>query len=491
MLKRLSNLGFRRLLIRAGVIISSVTAVTIYADERGVSYRELIVIFALAILGVIVFGGESGIRWGFVLWVLTLALGYRTVSVTKELPLHPSEILLWLLLACICVQRRLVANARLTFPVWLWLFIPFCVLAWWPLVSISGGLRWDRMLNEFRNFVLLIPLMIVAPVVLQEKRYWRHLLAAFFIMSSFIAFLGTLEYWFPNLVSLFPEFIGKAYKPTITEEGFVRAQFAFWGSASATFICVLAVPAVIVLGRWWARWWQRTVIGLAAGLQIVGIYIGGYRSMWLIVLIQVITACLLRLRKQGAILAVLFIVISVGGYQLLPRTTERAMSGIAALQLQPTDSSAAGRKTRALDAVEATVDAPFGGGWSRAGWVHSDFLQVAVNLGFIPAFIFLGGCIYTGIRLARRVLPKLRRHEDVDFGLSLMVAFIGVGGILAMEGVSVLPQSVLPVWFVWVLADVWLRQTADAPEANTYFLPLEYQYRLMPLQASSNLNREA
>jgi hypothetical protein len=30
-----------------------------------------------------------------------------------------------------------------------------------------------------------------------------------------------------------------------------------------------------------------------------------------------------------------------------------------------------------------------------------------------------------------------------------------------MEGVEVLPQFVLPVWFVWVLVEVWLQQTPD------------------------------
>jgi hypothetical protein len=35
-----------------------------------------------------------------------------------------------------------------------------------------------------------------------------------------------------------------------------------------------------------------------------------------------------------------------------------------------------------------------------------------------------------------------------------------------MEGVSVLPQLVLPVWFVWALAESWLRQTAEQCELN-------------------------
>src|SRR5207302_7061004 len=129
-------------------------------------------------------------------------LGYRTISVTPELAIHPAELLLWLLLVCILAQRRLVSNARLVFPVWLWMFIPFWLLAWWPM--ISGGAPWDRMLNEFRNFLLLIPLTIVATVVLQRERYWRYLLLAFFVASSCIALMGILEYWFPEVTSFFP-----------------------------------------------------------------------------------------------------------------------------------------------------------------------------------------------------------------------------------------------------------------------------------------------
>src|SRR5712692_5818315 len=97
----------------------------LYADQYGLSYRELILACGLLIVGVIVFGKELGVRMGFVLWVLTLAFGYRTIELTRDLPLHPSEVLLWLLLLCVLMQRRLAASARLALPVWLWMFIPF------------------------------------------------------------------------------------------------------------------------------------------------------------------------------------------------------------------------------------------------------------------------------------------------------------------------------------------------------------------------------
>ena len=228
------------LIVLASVLLYS------YADQRGLSYRELIVVSSVLIIAVIVFGRELGIRLGFVLWVFTLGLGYRTIELTRDLTIHPSEVLLWIILACILVQRRLVSNANLAFPLWLWIFIPFWVLAWWPM--IGGGGRWDQMLNEFRNFLLLIPLIIVASIVVQRQQYWRYLLFAFFLTSSCIAVMGILEYWFPEMDKLFPAFISNT-KPTLSAEGFARATFSFWGGAAATFICVLALPSAIALAN--------------------------------------------------------------------------------------------------------------------------------------------------------------------------------------------------------------------------------------------------
>ena len=477
-----------RFIVAASAILIGAAAFYYYVGRQGPSYKEIIVVVGALIAAVIIFGRELGVRYGFVLWVLTLTLGYRTIAVTPELAIHPSEILLWLLLGCILAQRRLVSSARLRFPIWLWLFIPFWVLAWWP--TITSGLPWDRMLNEFRNFLLIIPLMIVTAVVVQRERYWRYLLLAFFLAGSIIAVMGSLEYWFPEAIQLFPAFIGKAAAPTITEEGFVRAQFSFWGGPPATFICVLALPVSIVLAQWWPRRSQRALIVLGSVLQILAIYIGGYRSIWLILLVQVLTACVLRLRRQGAVIALLCLVLAVGGYELIPRTTERAISGISALQGKPTDSSARGRKGRALEAVESAIEFPLGSGWSSAGWTHSDFLQVAVNLGILGGIIFFGGCLYTLLRVGRRFLPNLRKRLHGDLGLSLFLSFTAVFGLLAMEGVTVLPQMALPVWFVWALTEVWLKQTSEAAELSPALQPTP-PYPLMPVHVPSVVETDA
>jgi hypothetical protein len=477
-----------RLIFAVAAIVAGALTFYYYLGKQGPSYKEVILAGGALIVAVIIFGRELGIRYGFVLWVLTLTLGYRTIAVTPELAIHPSEILIWLLLVCVLAQRKLVSRARLTFPIWLWVFIPFCVLAWWPM--ISGGAPWDRMLNEFRNFLLFVPLVIVAAVVLQRERYWRYLMLAFFVAGSLIGLMGVLEYWFPEVISFFPAFIGKASAPTVTEEGFVRAQFAFWGGPPATFICALALPAAIALAHWWTRRLQRAAIVAASILQVLAIYIGGYRSIWLILLIQLLTACVLRLRKQGAIIAVLCLVIVAGGYELVPRTSERALSGIAALQGHPTDTSATGRKNRAVSAFDNMIEAPFGSGWGSAGWVHSDFLQVTVNLGLLAGLIFFGGCAYTLLRLGRRFLRNYRNRQPGDLGLSLFLSFIAAFGLLTMEGVTVLPQMALPVWFVWALSEVWLRQTAEAPQLNIALAPLT-SYQLVPVSLPSSFKADA
>jgi hypothetical protein len=444
------------LAVLAAIVIS------LYALQQGFSYKELIVVFAALIGAVIVFRGEKGIRDGFVLWVLTLSLGYRTIEVTADLHIHPAELVLWLLLICIFWQRNLLTSNRLALPFWLWLFIPFWALAWWPLVVSDA--RWDLMLNEFRNFLLLIPLMIVASVVLQQRNYWRLLLLAFFVVSTWVALMGIIEYGFPEITRLFPAFMSGPAS-IVTREGFARASFSFWGGPVATFICVAALPSAIVLVRWWHVWWHRALIILASIGQIAAIYIGGYRSVWFILVIELLVAVPVRLRRQGALVAVICLVITLGGYQLIPTpASERAISGVQALQGRPIDSSALARKDRALASLDSAIEYPLGNGWASAGWPHSDFLQVAANLGILGGLIFLGGYLYTLWRLARRVLPRLRSGEDGDLGLSLLLSFIAAGGILAMEGVEVLPQLVLPVWFVWVLVEVWLRQTADRIE---------------------------
>jgi hypothetical protein len=460
------KLGKNALLV-AALMVLGVFAVEFYADRQGLSYKEVIVALALLVGGIVIFGGERGIRLGLVLWVLSLALGYRTVEWTRNLRIHPSEILLWVLIICVCAQRQFQTSTRFAMPWWVWMMVPFCVLGWWPL--IAGDAPWDKMFNEFRDFVLLIPLLIVCSAVLERKSYWHHLWLAFFVASTWISLLGVVEYAFPEVEKLFPAFIHAA-KPEVTADGFARAQFSFWGGSQATFICVLALPGALYLVNWWRGWLPRLAIVGAVVLQMMAIYVGGYRSIWLVLLVQVLAAFVLRVKKYGVAVAILVLLVSLGGYQFVPKTNERLTTGLSALQGNPTDHSAQDRKLRAIDAFNDSLESPFGKGWNGAGWVHSDFLQVSANLGIIAGLIFLGGFLFAMFRICGQ-LPASLRSGDGDLGLTLMLSFIAVGGLLALQGVEVLPQMMLPVWFVWSMVEIWLRQTSDVRQLSYSYAP--------------------
>src|ERR1700688_3460931 len=111
--------GFRlnkRFFIGIAVIVIVLVGFGLYAGGNGLSYKDLILGLGALIAAVIVFGGERGIRFGLVLWVLTLALGYRTVELTPNLRIHPSEILICLLFVCILARRRFLSAIRFPLP---------------------------------------------------------------------------------------------------------------------------------------------------------------------------------------------------------------------------------------------------------------------------------------------------------------------------------------------------------------------------------------
>jgi len=469
----IANNSRTTVLLGGALRVAAVVLAIIYLAPQSADYREVMIIGGALIAGVIVLGGEWGIRLGFVLWALSMAIGYRTFEVKKDLRIHPAEVLLWLLFTCVLAHRRLITENRVSLPMWVCLSMPFWLFGWWPL--IAGDAEWAGMLSEFRSFVIFIPLLFVAQIVLKQKQDWRYVLTAFFLASTWIAFMGSLEYWVPSVMRLFPAFI-KSAKAEAAADGFVRAQFSFWGNQSATFLCLLACPLALVLIRWWRGLLARVAIVTSAVLQLVAIYIGGFRSIWLMVVVQVAAGCFFGLRKRGLVVAALCVLVAAVGYQLIPKTEERVITTIAVLQGAPIDHSALVRQERALGAVDHIVENPLGSGWHSAGWVHSDFLQVGANLGILAALIFVGGYLFTFWKLAVTVktASAYPRGAAGELGFPLLLSFIGVGGLLATQGVEVLPQLMLPVWFIWVMVDVWLRQRSEATELSYAYAPSNF-----------------
>jgi len=442
-------------LIPVAVLLAILTDV--YIVDYGSSYREVIVALCLLAGFRVVLASRSGLKVGLVFLVTTFGLGYRTMSVTPNLRVHPSELVVLGLFGLLIMQQpkwpRSKDMARL--PTWFLLFIPFWLWGWRPLVS--GDIKWEFMFSEFKNFIVLIPLFVLASTALEEKSVWRPVLLTFYLVGTWIAAMGLLEYMYPQVKTLFPSFVSDPI-PYETGEGFQRANFSFWGTSDAVYICVLAMPIGTAVWEWWSASWKRALNVLIVATMLGAVYISGHRNAWLMITVQFLG--LLAVKKRYLLgLALLFVFLLA--YQLLPNAArDRVYSGAELVTGQPLkyDTSGTKRWGRATTSLTNSLEEPLGRGWAAAGWVHNDFLQVAENLGLAAGALFIGAFIFTLQRLWRRVGTASKLGEQRIPGTALLLSFTSVGIILATEAALDLPQQILPIWFIWVIAEIWLRQ---------------------------------
>lgn len=440
------------------IVVLLTTLTNVYILDYGISYR--VVIVALCVLASLrVFSaGRKGLKVGLVFLVASFGLGYRTMSINPYLRVHPSELVVLGLFGLLILQQAKWQRSKETarFPIWFILFVPFWLWGWRTL--ISGDIKWEFMFSEFKNFIMLIPLFVLASTTLEEKSAWRPVMLAFYLVGTWIAAMGLLEYMFPQVKTFFPGFVSDPI-PYSTGEGFQRASFSFWGSADAIYICVLALPMGVAVWEWWSASWTRALNVLLMAIMLGGAYISGHRNSWLMITLQFFG--FLMVKKQY-LLSVVVLLVFLFSYQLLPNAArERIYSGAELVTGQPLkyDTSGTKRWGRATTSLTNSLEEPLGRGWAAAGWVHNDFLQVAENLGLAAGALFIGAFIFTLQRLWRRVRTASKLGEQRIPGTALLLSFTSAGIILATEAALELPQLILPVWLIWVMVEIWLRQT--------------------------------
>src|SRR5262249_25094410 len=157
----------------------------------------------------------------------------------------------------------------------------------------------------------LIPLFAIVATVLQNKREWRTIGIFLYSTATFVAVLGLLEYFYPGIRGIFPQFVSNT-DPFVGEDGFARAAFSFWGHPAATFICAMAIPFVIpILKMWPPGQLGQILVWLSLGLHLAAVYLSGFRILWLIVAIQFLVWLVLN-RHYG--LGILATAAAMSGY---------------------------------------------------------------------------------------------------------------------------------------------------------------------------------
>lgn len=446
------------------IIVGGVLAVMLYATRYGIGYVEgLLLLFGLATVGIFL-TRRNTLAVGFYAWIVSFAIGYRGVFLTDRFPVYPVDLLLWALLMIWFVQRRRDEERRRPWlPIWVWALTPFWVMA--LLTGIANGNYWDSMLREAATFLAFIPMFIVAGELLTDIRTWRRTIRLFLGVGAVIALLGTVEYLFPSIRIAAGDIIADVQDAVVTS-GFRRAAFAFWGAPTASFVCLLAAPfalyALVV-----ASTKRQRLLSMAAGAACLwGVFIGGYRSLWLIALGMGLAFVILRINLLVGVVALVLTPLLT---QFLPGSASGWAQTFFIFQRDSTllDSSQQIRELRIANAWATTRQHPLGVGWAGSGWVHSDLFQTLANQGVIAGVILFGALLIVMVRLWLRLRRCDRHSAEFAMALSLLLSLLALTGLMLAQGIQVLPQIAYPGWFVWVLVELWLRRPITSELSGT------------------------
>lgn len=454
-------------LLAVPVVLLLAWQIGVYAGRTGITYLE-IVGGALAIAGIIMLGkGQAGIRFGYFVWILTLALGYRTVPIGQYLRLHPLFLLISALLIMLLVNKVMEHRdaIRVFIPRWLGIFMVF--LVWGMLNALFNGLNAEFALIILMSIGVVVPIIVLTYHVVVTERDWLRAVRFFYLAGTIIAVFGLLEFFFPAVRNFLPGVIAGSVLGT-DQFGFSRASFSFFGHPIATLICGLALPFVVFLYTKAASSFERLALLAGAALLVGAVYIGGYRSLWLTLLI--VFVAVFALRRDFAQLIVLLAVFAVI-YAVTPQAgRDRFVSIISAVEGELVDSSALNRAMRIEVTLQTVAENPLGVGLSASGWAHSDILQITADTGWLGGLVFTLWFLHSLYRLARRFI----RHRD-PLDESLLASMFIVMSILTLQTVMVLPQLSAPLWFIWSLVEVRLErarmvETAQQPQPLPQFL---------------------
>jgi hypothetical protein len=420
------------------------------------------ILYALIAISVFatLLAGERKLRVGFFIATLLLATGYRRAFFGKYIEIHPSEILFWFVALLLVFQNKPQKNQeqdKFHLPKWLPFFMIFWLWGW--ALSLFSKVPLDLAFNQFKPFLILPLIFWLTWKLLKEPNGFYIFLRGMFIAGSLIGGLGLFEYYLPGVAGSIPGF--SANPQTAADYmGFIRAHYSFYGAPTATFMLVITTPLALALWHRAKTLTQKWFLLAGVALQILGIYIGGYRSMWLTIGVEIILFVMLY---RGFFIGAFGLIPLALIYQSLPNEALLRLSTLfAAAAGKAVDSSAIKRINRASDAIATLQSHPMGLGWATSGWVHNDILQIAVDLGIIAVLIFIIAYLITAFRLTKKAFVLRGKLAKAEFQVSLaiLLSFIGSGFLYASQGITWQVFLVLPAWLIWALAEHW---TADPP----------------------------
>ncbi len=315
------------------------------------------------------------------------------------------------------------------------------------------------MIADALNFFFLVPLFMITFYLSETPKFWKSASMAFLASGTMICLLGAIEFFSPGFRSLLPGLIETNVEGLGSFSGFPRASFAFWGATPAVIIGALSLPMILLVPNFYKGWPAKILTLVIAVILSIGIYISGTRDAWVMTFVASILLAYFVFGTSGILLSGVFWFVASRFFS--PEVWNLILSIYTPFTSgQFVDTSVQKRFYRQQDAFHLALNNPFGVGWSGSGWVHGDFMQVAANLGILAGVLFLGWYLYT---LYRAWITYNKYPKDKVLQ-ALITGFVLCGIVLATEGAEVLPQYIMPVWFVWGLMEAYLQSKTKSFE---------------------------
>jgi O-antigen ligase len=418
------------------------------------AWRELIIV-VLGITGLLAMlvPSEGMLRLGIYVAALGMAFGWRTIAITPNLLIVPSEAIFWVLFLSLILRHVLLRK-----PLKLYLPNPLLVLVVLTIPSIIVGIgkgnALDNVVDYSKNLIMLVPTFIVVRNLVDSIGVWKRALVAATIVGLYLGLAATLLVFAPDIGLALLGDLGGGFSQAGT---FTRVGVPGWGVFAS-------LPMELVWGVTLGLWETATkrshqmFYALVLTVCTIGVIASGSRGSWLALLAGVVVYAFFHARISSSLARGLLVIAFIGVLAATVSLGDIVVRFESAFNPQLIDSSAFDRYERAQNAINQTLDSPiWGQGFGSVPFVHSDYLQIAVDMG-IPALVFflLGiGSVFA--RLFQLQRNRLIEEESKTLARSVLIMFAVLAVEFVSGGLVSLPFTISMAWFFWSMADQFIK----------------------------------